>query len=358
MVQKELIFDYTIPGLYNAGIRSWSNDLLDALSSSGLFNITIVAPYEFDHLKKYGEIIVIPYYDIKIPLFHRFFYYEFRLSKVLLGFNSKIIFSPYFQLPKKILKKSTCVITIHDTLYFDLAHKYKRIDLILLLKLTNYYHNFNIKHSKHIVSVSQFTKNRLLNLFDIKILEVFYNVPKFQVKSENGKVFFCYFGGWEHRKRPETAMIIGNMILRRNKNCKFVVSGITFDLIKSYFDPDVLNRIICEDRFSKSDMYFYLSNSFISLYTSSFEGFGIPLLESQLYGVPVLIGDDLIVTDELPLEGLITMNLSKLEDEGISVILNNIDSIDPIIIANNAKDKLSLLIEKNKLFPKILYDAI
>jgi glycosyltransferase involved in cell wall biosynthesis len=360
MVQKELIFDFTIPGLYNAGIRSWSLDLLLELKKSNLFQITILTPYSLSDLNQYGTVIVVPYFKYRVPILHRFLYYKFRFEPALKSFLGIPLLSPYFQLPKNILDTHSSIITIHDTLYYDLKKTYARPDFFILKTLTNFYHQMNLCKAKNILTVSEFTRGRLNELFGVKCLDIFYNVPDKMVRASNSRyLYFVYFGGWERRKRAKIAMIIANLILVRLKDVKFIVSGVSdIKLIKKYFNPDVLNRIVYKDRFSKMDMNYFLSNSFLSIYTSSFEGFGIPLLESQLYGVPVLIGDDLKLSPEIPLSGLIPINLNRFTKSSIEEIIFSLSAYSDYHICDNAEKTISKLKLHNMKFPKKLYDAI
>jgi glycosyltransferase involved in cell wall biosynthesis len=360
MVRKKIIFDFTIPGIYNAGIRSWSFDLLNKLRESGLFDIEIVTPVYFKSLDNFGKVVIIPYQKIKFPLIHRFWYYETRLKKYMEKAGDATVLSPYFQLPPRILKNCDCVVTVHDTLYFDLKHFYKRPDLYLLIKITNYYHNLNIKYAKQVITVSSYSRDRLKYLFNLECLDIFYNTP--QLPSNNivqNREYIVYFGGWEKRKRADLAMKIAYYILKNNANITFVVSGVkNFKEISSYFTKELHDRIIYCDRFSKESVNEYLSKSILSIYTSAFEGFGIPIIESQLFGVPVLIGSDLEITREIPLYGIIKINLDEINDFLIKSIMKKLEYYDKVRITKSANDALNKMKEHNNLFSQILYNAI
>lgn len=360
MVQKKLIFDFTIPSLYNAGIRAWSLDLLKLLKKSNLFQIIIVTPCFHEELELIGSQIIVPYSKYKIPVFHRFLYYGFSFKKALIPLKGIPILSPYFQLPKSILSSHYSIITIHDTLYYDLAHFYNRPDLFILKTITNFYHELNIKLAKNILTVSQFSQHRLSELFGVNCLEIVYNVPELKVIDNcNSGSYFVYFGGWEVRKRANIAMSIASLILENRHDVKFVVSGVSsFNFIKKYFSPNLMSRIIFEDRFSIKDLQYYYSNSFLSLYTSSFEGFGIPIFESQLYGVPVLICDDLIISQEIPVKGVIRFNIENFNKTSILEVLNNLIFYNYIEIQNEALVLSLKLRFHNSRIPKILYDVI
>jgi glycosyltransferase involved in cell wall biosynthesis len=360
MVQKKIIFDYTIPGLYNAGIRYWSEDLLKVLKESKLFDIIIITPYPNEELKKYGNVVLVPYFSYRIPLLHRFAYYNLKFSRAMKVFTGTPIFSPYFQLPRKILKKHDCIITIHDTLYYDLSNFYKRFDLLLLKNITNYYHSFNVKWSKEIITVSQFSRDRLSRLFGINCLEIVYNVPVIPKKDDvDNQSYFVYFGGWETRKRAELAMKLANIILNKDENIYFVVSGVSsVNQIKSYFTNDVLSRIIFKDRFSKEKMSYYWGKSRFSIYTSAFEGFGIPILESQLYGLPVIVFSDLVISPEIPLNGVLKIDIDSNFSLAIDKIILEMIDIDSNSISNAARQVVQKLEIHNLKIPQLLYDIL
>lgn len=353
MVLKRVIFDFTIPALYNAGIRSWSYDWLKSVSDTGLYDINIITPIPFSELQRFGNVIVVPYTKIRVPLIHRFWYYHFKFRPQVKQMKSGTLISPYFQLPKSILKTRKCIVCIHDTLYYDLSGYYNRLDLYILKLITNYFHTINLKYSHGILTVSSFSRRRIKELFNKECLGIFYNVPQIMDLNKDSilhlseKKYFVYFGGWERRKRAHEAMRIAQYILHADSELIFVVSGVSsFDTISQFFDKDSKKRVLFENRFSKSQMLEFYRKSKFSLYTSAFEGFGIPLIESQLFGLPVVIFDDLELTHEIPKVGIITIN--EVSEKSASEILLAAANVNSTEIKITARNQVKLLQNHNE----------
>lgn len=363
MVSKRIIFDFTIPALYDAGIRSWSYDWLDLLSGTGFFEITIVTPIYFSELDRYGYVEVVPYNRIRVPLIHRFWYYHFRFRPYVKQMKSGTLVSPYFQLPKGILTTRKCIVCVHDTLYYDLAHYYRRFDLYILKLITNYFHKINLQYAHGVLTVSSYSFNRLKALFNLECIGIFYNVPKVSNKSKYSEIevsegkYFVYFGGWERRKRVQAAMKLAQFILEEDLSLKFVLSGVKdFAEISHFFDKDTSKRILCKLRFSKDEMLEFYGKSKFSLYTSAFEGFGIPLIESQLFGRPVVVMPDLELSEEIPRMGILTVH--SVSKESAAEILTSLANFNSREISDTARNVVKQLEEHNKEVMSSLYEYL
>ncbi len=170
------------------------------------------------------------------------------------------------------------------------------------------FHKFFIKKScrwaRKIIAVSEKTKNDLINLYNIKSgkiivigngfnLEASQNYKTLKVKYKN---FLFFIGRLEERKNI-TGIIKAFNIFKNKYNYKGKLllaggQGYGYDKIKqainqSKFKSDIVELGFIDERKKWS----YLKQADIFIYPSLFEGFGIPILEAQSVGTPVITSD-------------------------------------------------------------------
>jgi len=161
-----------------------------------------------------------------------------------------------------------------------------------------------------ILSVSQFTKERILQLFDIpdekKIIVVGNGVSEqfFRDKgSEDHTVLERYnldnrsyvlaIGGLSARKGGDTIVKLAQAIKRSNLDTEIIVAGTTHtpkniaavEELASFGNPLPIRLL---GYVHDHDLSVLLSNSLAFLFPSLYEGFGIPALEAMAAGTPVI----------------------------------------------------------------------
>ncbi len=160
------------------------------------------------------------------------------------------------------------------------------------------------------------------------------NLKRVQKKYELPQKFILYLGTVEPRKNIIN-LVIAFEYLKRNKEInndyKLVIAGqlgwrykkIIEYIKKSAFKDEIILTNFVEPK----DKYYFYQLAKIFVYPSLFEGFGIPVLEAMVNGVPV-----------------ITSNNSSLpEVVGKGAIMIDPDNIDDII------DAMELLINDKKI---------
>lgn len=243
-----------------------------------------------------------------------------------------IFHSSYFRTCSN--KRAINVTTVHDFIY-----EYFRTGL------PKYIHSWQksraIRHSDAIVCVSNNTKKDLLKFFpeiDESIVHVIYNGV-----SEDYYVI-------ENDEKPQLPFPIGSYLIfigsrAHYKNFELVVRGVA----KTNFNLLIVGSKLSEKEMEMVNSYLpnnkyrevgYLSNKDLNIaynyavalaYPSSYEGFGIPIIEAQRAGCPVIayngssitevIGETPLLMNELSDETF----LSKLE------MLSNKDVVSKIV---------------------------
>ncbi len=289
--------------------------------------------------KKGFQILKSPHNNFKCKVLNwplKNFWTQGRLSLEMLFKSSEIdvFFTPSHVLPLIFHKNS--ISTIHDIgfekykiLYRnDSITTYKKIfrkllNLTIKIFTLNKYsaskldylkwsNRYTLKHSKKIITVSNFTKKELKTYYrniasdeKINVVHNGYNESLF-VKNHNiekineikqkygtGEKFIFYIGRIEKKKNIINLINAYAALIEKNKNIteRLVLVGMAdfgFDevkyLIRQY---DLTNKIIIPGWVEEIDLPVLYNGASLFVFPSKYEGFGIPLLQAMACGVPV-----------------------------------------------------------------------
>ena len=242
-----------------------------------------------------------------------FYWTQIRFSFEIWKGNYDALWMPMQALPFVRRKNLKTIVTIHD-----LAFKYFP-DFFLSkdLRRLNFFTDFAVKNSKKIISVSNSTKNDILNFYPeikeekIKVIYHGFDAELFnkdyskkivdsilsKFKIQNSK-FILYVGALQPRKNLEILIESFEKFknLSRsgldNSGLKLVLAG-----GKAWMWESIVERIsrsaYCDDviitgTIPFDDIVILYRNASVFVFPSLYEGFGIPLLEAFASGVPVI----------------------------------------------------------------------
>lgn len=260
-----------------------------------------------------------------------------RLSLEMIFCRPDVLFVPAHTLPLFSPRKS--INTIHDVafireqnLYFSEKVKTKSAlarhlinFLVKLFTLGKYSSEsvdylywstaFALKHAKKIITVSEFTKNEILNLYPetkldkITVVHNGYNQELFYPINDEQKIneilnkygitkpFFLYVGRLE-KKKNTPALIEALSIVRENNpeiKEKLVLIGnasFGFDEVKYTITGFNLNQEVCIPGWvEEKDLPYIYNAASAFIFPSKHEGFGIPVLESLACGLPTVVSN-------------------------------------------------------------------
>lgn len=191
--------------------------------------------------------------------------------------------------------------TIHDIGYLKTPKEFNKKDFYQLKNWTYQ----SIKQAKHIIAVSEFTKKEIIKTYKIKenkITVIPNGITKFKkhTKSECQKILKKY-----NITKPYF-LSVGT--LKPNKNYPFLIKafakvlgyqlvisgkkGWQYDeIINTVNDLKLQDSVIFTDYISDRDKNILYQCATATVLPSLYEGFGIPAIESQSFGTPVIVSD-------------------------------------------------------------------
>lgn len=209
---------------------------------------------------------------------------------------------PHFNVPLRYLRK--CIVTIHDLIpyHFKETHSslVKRLYLQIVFRSIQWF-------AKHIITVSQYTKDDLIKSFGYKAdrISVVYNgidlsnfskrsqtqVSSFIKEQKLPKDYLFTVGiGKAHKNFPFLLNNLEQMWKQGSLKLPLVVGGISKEIPTEFleFQKKNPNRIYFLSHLPYDRLPLAYQAAKVFVYPSRLEGFGFPVLEAQAVGTTVL----------------------------------------------------------------------
>jgi len=271
---------------------------LDKKNSFIIFTGRKMLPiFKFDYANfHYIETPIDSYRKIK-----RVFYEQFIFPFLLKKYKIDVLFNPSVSGP--IFWPGKKIVVIHDCAYdrfkeFD-SFKTKVYFKLMFCAIT--------KFSSKIITVSNFSRKELSDLYKInpKKIEVIYEGVPVLPKVNNDFVretlnkfgidqpYFLYVGNWRPRKNIIGLIeAFGIFIKNNNLNYLLVIGGKKdrrFLNLEKYINENRLGeKVILTDFLTRKEISAFYKKAEALTFPSFYEGFGLPILEAQSLGVPIL----------------------------------------------------------------------
>jgi len=230
------------------------------------------------------------------------FWRLYKESKILKSNGIDIFHGLSNVLPFGIKKSGIpTVLTIHDLIFLQFPTFYKKIDQILYRYITIH----SCRNATKIIAISHQTKNDLINLLGIDPdkIEVIYQscnnffydrvdeVQKAAIRQKFNlpKSFILSVGTIEQRKN-QLAILKG--VVQEKLEIPIVLLGKPTDYMKQLDEfiikSDIQKQLIFLHKTSLAELQAIYQMAEIMVYPSLYEGFGLPVLEAQASGCPVI----------------------------------------------------------------------
>lgn len=206
------------------------------------------------------------------------------------------------EIPYKKDKNTRYVVTIHDLIYLRFPHLYHPLDV----QIYKYKAKFACEKADKVIAVSHQTAMDITRFLGIpeKKIEVVYqgchqNFKKEIEKEELDKVakkynlpssYMLTVGTIE--KRKNIGLILDFLKNNPDYELPLVVVGKPTPYLKeliAYTEASgLVDRVIFLHKVTFEDLPAIYAGAYVFIYPSIFEGFGIPIIEAQESGVPVI----------------------------------------------------------------------
>jgi glycosyltransferase involved in cell wall biosynthesis len=228
-------------------------------------------------------------------------WFELSLPRVLKKINPDLFLSPdgFLSLNSNVLSLPV----IHD---LNFAHNPKDLAQSHAWFYNRYFPKYAQK-AKRIATVSEFSKTDISKQYGIapSKIDVVYNgvSERFKPLDENhkkavldkwsnGKPYFIYVGAIHQRKNIERMLAAYDRFREGNSEHRFVLVGNKKWWTSTMQDTlDVMkfkHEVVFTGRVSDEDLNDLMGAALANVYVSTFEGFGIPIIEAFQSGVPVI----------------------------------------------------------------------
>ena len=274
-------------------------------------------------------------------LFQLFYFLRKQLILPLLSywFQADLIFSPDILSPMWGRGKKVSV--IHDTFFWDNPEHYQKI----WLKYFLFFLKKGLKKNASIVTITEFSKNRLRNMDEFKGLRIDVAYPSSGLNNDVDKSlknasklperYFLHVGVLEKRKNLGMMIKAFSKLIHIPEYADFKLFLVgqrgpreTLDdydnLITLVKRLELEESVVFLGYVSQGELRTFFQNAFGYIFPSSNEGFGLPVLEAFSFGLPVIIsnqgalkevaGDAALVLEENTSENLFLNMIKLIED--------------------------------------------
>ncbi|HEX8932232.1 MAG TPA: glycosyltransferase family 1 protein [Patescibacteria group bacterium] len=245
--------------------------------------------------------------------------------------------------------------TIHDLGYLTTPEQFTKKDYHQLVGWTKH----SLKKASRIIAVSAFTKNQIIKTYgiDSKKISIVYNgvgdIPKISEKDINKtldkfkitKPYFLYLGTLKPNKNIPFLIAAFKIFLETaNKDFVLVIAGKKGWLFDKIFDTvqklSLEDKVIFTDYITEIEKWVLYQRAYCYILPSTYEGFGIPILEALKCRIPVIASkippivevahDSVLYIDPTNLKSL----ADRMDEISHAKVKTKYSSPDPEILKN------------------------
>lgn len=281
-----------------------------------------------------------------------FLWFEFSVKRILKKYKADIFISPdgYISLTSKVKTLSV----IHD---LNFEHYPEDLPWIIK-KYYKYFFPRFAKRAERIATVSEFSKTDIIKQYNIESekIDVVFNganitfkplneveISNFRNQYSEGKPYFLFVGALHPRKNVANLLKAYDLFRSKyNFDIPLIIAGTkmwwTKEMERVYTSMKFKDNVIFCGRLSANELHKYLASSLALTYISTFEGFGIPIVEAFYCGTPV-ITSNVTSMPEVAKDAAILVDPFSIESisEAMFEITNNIKLREDLVHKGNIR---------------------
>lgn len=233
----------------------------------------------------------------------RYLWTQIRMWWELLVNPPDILFVPAHTIPfLPIKKKIRVAVTVHDVGFKRFPKLYKKIQY--------WYHDLTMRkirrRADQIITISNFSRREIIDLYRVKPEKIFvtylgYDQNKFKPRSVNQEIlnqyqisqpYLLYVGRLEKKKNVGNLIKAFASVKAQHPDLELVLAGgggNYFVQVKAIIDQFKLTKeIVLTGYLPEKDLPEIFSAATVFLFPTLYEGFGLPIIQAQASGVPVI----------------------------------------------------------------------
>lgn len=220
---------------------------------------------------------------------------------------------PEVMFRSKILENRKIILTVHDLAVFG-TMKVKGLYGTIRGAAFRSQFRFDVARADIIMANSTQTADELVKILNVdrsKIVVASLGIdPKFRKVNIRKINALGYFGGFNRRKRVEK-LILDFLKSELSRKMPLIIYGDSEDYPKLKAKYGKSPNIIFKGKIPEGELVKTINSFNYFVYPSSYEGFGLPLLEAVACGVPSFVYKDAVIPKEVKKYAI---EIEKLDD--------------------------------------------
>lgn len=277
--------------LLPSGTKHYTLNLLNALSKIDRKNQYYIFTSKKTKIPNQGNFHLI---ELKpIPIFKKQILLPFLVHKLKLDVFHFL--TPYGSV---FLKRPKIITTVHD---MDLNQTYPIISKYIFNRISCEITRFMVlRNTNYFISVSDAIKEELKEYLGKDVTKTIKTVYegvgqnyKFSTKLNNSGKYYLVLADFSPRKNT-TAIIKAYSLLPKDVRVRYILKIVCSNpqfanKLRSYVNKeDLKSKVEIIENVSNKRIILYYNEAIALVYTSLYEGFGLPILEAMACGCPVI----------------------------------------------------------------------
>ena len=281
----------------SSGLGNYSRDVIQAVRNFYNDELFLFTPKVNNQLFSIDNVNIIKPENKRLASLWR----TFGISKKVKKLNIDIYHGLSNEIPFGINKNTKTVITVHDLIFKRYPKWYNTFDRMIYDKKVGY----GLKNADKVIAISKQTKNDIIEFYgtDERKIEVVYQTcneifkhkadsvttQKVKAKYNLPEKYLLYVGTIEPRKN---ALNIVKAIDKLKIDIPLIIIGRETpyaDKIRNFISKNKLDKQVkMLNNVLTHELPVFYQDAEIFIYPSTFEGFGIPIIEALYSGTPVI----------------------------------------------------------------------